>query len=260
VTVLTVPPAAGARVRLLCLPFAGGGSVLFSGWAAKLPAGVQVCPVRPAGRESRLRVPPPPSIPALVAEIADALAGHDDLPLVAYGHSMGALVGFELARELRRRRRPTLDHLFVAACRPPHCRQVDVALSQLPEPELLAAIETSYGALDPELREFPDVLRLLLPALRADLAAVERYRFVDEPPLACDLTVFGAAEDRSVNLATLAEWRRHVTGSVVTRSVAGGHRFVAAGGDEPLNTLAAALRERLRWHAAAALAPSARLT
>jgi medium-chain acyl-[acyl-carrier-protein] hydrolase len=257
VSVLALPSSAGARVRLLTLPFAGGGSVLFSGWAAKLPAGVQVCPARLAGRESRLKVPPSTSIAMLVAELADALAGHDDLPLVAYGHSMGALVAFELARELRRRRRPMLQHLFVAACRPPHCRQVDVALSQLPDGELLAAIEASYGALDPEFREFPDVLRLLLPTLRADIAAVERYRFVSEPPLACDLTVFGATEDRSVDAAMLAEWRRHVTGRVVSLSVVGGHRFVADGGDEPLLTLAAALDERLRWLAHAPLAPSA---
>src|SRR6202035_2395188 len=91
----------------------------YRGWAAALPGDVEVCPVQLPGRESRLREPPFVSAERLVLALADALHPHLALPFAFFGHSMGAMLSFELARELRRRGRPLPVHLFVSGRRAP---------------------------------------------------------------------------------------------------------------------------------------------
>src|SRR4051794_25172485 len=108
------------RMRIFCLPFAGGGVAPFRPWPMSLPEDVQVCPVQLPGRERRFREQPVVTIRPLVDSITDALSAWLDLPFVLFGCSMGALLSFEVARELRRRRAREPVQLCVAACRAPH--------------------------------------------------------------------------------------------------------------------------------------------
>src|SRR4051812_38568638 len=93
-------PNPAARLRLFCFPFAGGGASAFRLWSQGLPLTVDVCPVQPPGRETRFREPAYTRLPPLVTALADALRPHFDRPFAFFGHSMGAIVAFELAREL----------------------------------------------------------------------------------------------------------------------------------------------------------------
>src|SRR4051794_36920377 len=105
-------PRPDARRRLFCLPHAGGGAAAFRRWADGMAAAVEVVAVQPPGRETRFREPPFTDWRSLVVSLADALPA--DRPFALFGHSLGALLAFELARELRRRGGPPPDHLFVA--------------------------------------------------------------------------------------------------------------------------------------------------
>src|SRR5580765_133219 len=105
---------AAPRLRLFALPFAGGGASTFRQWPEGLPADIECCAVQLPGRETRYKEPGFVRMANLVAALAESLAPEFDRPFALFGHSMGALVAFELARELRRRRMRLPDVLFVS--------------------------------------------------------------------------------------------------------------------------------------------------
>src|ERR687890_549510 len=126
---------ANSRLRLFCFPYAGGGALAFRGWAAALPAWVEVCPVRLPGREGRIREAALTRVSALAEASAAALLPHLGVPFSLYGHSMGAFVAFELARRLRRRHGLVPVRLFVSGCRAPHIRRKRPTTYDRPEQE-----------------------------------------------------------------------------------------------------------------------------
>src|SRR5262245_25838037 len=118
-----VQPRLRPGVRLFCFPHAGGGASLFRGWADGLPDAVEVCPVQLPGRETRFREPPFLCLEPLIEALATALRPHLDRPFAFFGHSLGALVAFELARRLGRAEGPQPVHLFVSGCAAPQIRR-----------------------------------------------------------------------------------------------------------------------------------------
>src|SRR5579884_4085328 len=104
-----------ARCRLFCFPYAGGGASIYHAWSRSLPAEIDVCAVQLPGRENRIGEPLFTSLPLLIDALAHELAPFFDKPFVFFGHSMGALISFELARCLRSRRQPEPAQLFVSA-------------------------------------------------------------------------------------------------------------------------------------------------
>src|SRR5947209_1163476 len=133
-------PNPAARVRLVCLPFAGGGASTFRIWPNHLPLTVEVCAVQPPGRETRFSEPAFRWLPAYVSGLADVLGQLPGLPLAVYGHSMGALVGFELARELRRRGRSQPARLIVGGRAAPDTPPRLKPLHTMPDAEFRAEL------------------------------------------------------------------------------------------------------------------------
>ncbi|HEX2093650.1 MAG TPA: thioesterase domain-containing protein, partial [Longimicrobiaceae bacterium] len=162
------------RLRLFCFPYAGGGASIFRTWSQSLPPEVDVCPVQLPGRESRLREPPFDRLLPLVRTLADVLAPYMDLPFALYGYSNGALMSFELARELRRRGMRGPVHLFVAACPAPHLPDKDPPIHALPDVELIREIRRLNGTPE-EILQNEELMTLLIPLLRADSAIHETY-------------------------------------------------------------------------------------
>src|SRR5262245_44114205 len=113
-------PRPSARLRLYCLPYAGSGAAVYRPWAALLPSTIDLRLVQLPGREARLREPAYTRMDALIEALAPAVASEIDRPYVLFGHSMGALVVFELARALRRLDLPSPTCLFVSGRRAPH--------------------------------------------------------------------------------------------------------------------------------------------
>ncbi|ACB75242.1 Thioesterase [Opitutus terrae PB90-1] len=223
-------PQPAARLRLVCLAHAGAGASTFFSWGAALQsAGIEVRAVQYPGRENRYGEPCLPQAPAMVQALADAWPEIAPGPCALYGHSMGALLGFELARELARRGAANPPrHLFLAGHNAPHLPSRLPLLHTLPDGEFLPAVARHYGNLPAELIADREMAALLGPILRADFQLVNEYAWRDAGPVDAPLTVFGGTEDPWTSEPGLAAWSRHTRGRCQLHLFAGGHFFPQA--------------------------------
>jgi surfactin synthase thioesterase subunit len=233
-------PNAGARVRLFCLPFAGGGASTYYRWPQDFSRDVEIRAVQLPGRESRLFEPRIRSATALAQAVADAIGPHLDRPFALFGHSMGALLAFETARALRRRGHAQPAHLFLAAMHAPNVPSVVPPLAKLPEPELLQAVRQHYQPSEDAL-QIPELRALFLPVLRDDMALVEDYAYRPEPPLSCGIDVYVGDRDRSTPVEAAERWRDHTSAPFALNVLPGGHFFH----DDALSVLQRKIASRL---------------
>ncbi|HVE76616.1 MAG TPA: alpha/beta fold hydrolase, partial [Actinomycetota bacterium] len=168
-----------ARVRLFGIPYAGGGASIFRPWAELLPAPVQLCPVQLPGREWRIKETPATRMDDLVGALAEAVDPYTDLPFGLFGHSLGALVAFELARRLESEGKPPV-HLFVSGHRAPQIPTSDRKLHQVPDSLFLMELRRLQGTPE-EVLQNPELMRLIAPVLRADFEMAETYEFKEGP-------------------------------------------------------------------------------
>lgn len=220
--------ASGARLRLFCFPHAGGGAAAFRRWHEALPGDIAVCPVRLPGRESRAGEPPFTRMEALIEALAEAILPHLGQPFAFFGHSMGAGVAFELARRLRGSGNAMPVRLLVSGARAPQCRLNRTPPPEPGEAELLEQLRRLEG-IPREALEDEHVMRLLLPALRADTSLYRTYTYREEPPLACPISAFGGESDPGVAREHLEAWACQTTGSFTLRWFPGGHFYLHGG-------------------------------
>ncbi|HEX5716206.1 MAG TPA: thioesterase II family protein [Thermoanaerobaculia bacterium] len=234
-----------ARVRMFCFPYAGGGASAYRGWGGPLPSDVEVCPVQLPGREGRLREAPFERPEPLVQEMADVLQPYmQGLPFVFFGHSMGAMLGFELARELRRRGQAMPLHLFVSGRRAPQVLEDDEPIHGLPEPEFIEKLRELNGTPE-EVLQHSELMRLLIPVLRADFAVNETYVYREEEPLDLGISAFGGLGDKEVARDEVAAWKENTRGRFRLRMLPGDHFFIHGNRDMVLEALARDLMEVL---------------
>ncbi len=203
--------------RLFCFPFAGGGSIWFPG----VPPGVSLCPARLPGRESRLAEEPFRRMGALVDALAAAINPYLDNPFAFFGHSMGAAIAFELARELRRRGRPLPRILIASAARAPQYRRNYTPPPPPTDDEFLSELRRLQGIpLDAPF--YPSVL---LPGLKADASLYRNYVYTEEAPLPCPIRSYGGLDDARITREHLEAWAEQTTGAFAIRVFAGGHFY-----------------------------------
>ena len=229
-------------LRLFCLPHAGGTAAAFAPWARYLPSSIEVTAIQLPGHGDRLSEAPMATLQPLAEAIASAVEARLDRPFALFGHSMGALLAFEVARTLRRRHRTEPAHLIVSGCRAPTVPDRGSVRHDLPDAEMLAEVEQFNGA-PPELLANPDFTAVLLPALRADFEALDKYVYVADAPLACAITVLGGLADDRVRREHLEPWRDETTGVTRVALFPGGHFFINEARDRVLGTLLLALQE-----------------
>jgi medium-chain acyl-[acyl-carrier-protein] hydrolase len=222
-------PGLNARpgLRLFCFPYAGGSPLVFRGWAGGLPKAVEVCPVLLPGRGMRLAEPPFTRMPSLVETVAAALLPYTDRPFAFFGHSMGALISFELARLLRGRHGVEPAHVFVSGCSAPQIPDAIPRLSDLPEPELLQELRRLNGT-PKEVFENSELMQLMVPVLRADFSVCESYVYTEARPLDCPISVFGGLQDADTSRAQLEAWRCHTSAHFSLQMFPGDHFFLHA--------------------------------
>ncbi|HEU5226382.1 MAG TPA: alpha/beta fold hydrolase [Ktedonobacteraceae bacterium] len=215
----------GSCLRLFCLHYAGGSASLFRNWQQMMPPGVEVCAIQLPGREARISEAPLSQMEEVVQTLAQVLAPYLDLPFILFGHSMGALVSFELARQLRREGLPMPMHLFVSAFRAP---QMPYRLPRLHALEHDTFVQSLHrlDSIPKELLANEEFLQHVIPLLRADFALCEEYNYVAERPLDCSISVFGGLTDDRVTRQELLGWRAQTKAPFVLQMFPGDHFFL----------------------------------
>jgi surfactin synthase thioesterase subunit len=224
-----------SKLRLFCFPYAGGGSSVFHGWAGRLPAGIAVCPVRLPGRETRLAERPFALMDDLLAALRSAINPFLDTPFAFFGHSLGAIVAFELARKLA----SFPACLFVSGARAPQLRRDHVPRPAPTDGELIEELRRLEG-IPKELLQNREWLEVTLPALRADTALYRNYVYQDAPPLACPIRAYGGSDDARITRQDLEPWTEQTTHSFRLEMFPGGHFFLET---RPTEFLAALRRD-----------------
>jgi surfactin synthase thioesterase subunit/malonyl CoA-acyl carrier protein transacylase/aryl carrier-like protein len=230
-------PRPDARLRLFCLPYAGGGASIYREWSKALPPDIEVCAIQLPGREQRFREAPFRQLTALVQTLAKVLEPHPDRPFAIFGHSMGGLIGFELARQCRRQKLPEPVHLFVSASRAPHLLDDEPPLHRLPEPRLVAKLRALSGTPEEMLAD-PEIMAFYLPLLRADFAVVETYVYRAEEPLGCPISAFGGELDEKIGTEALDAWRTQTRAAFTRQLFPGNHFFLHSAREALLASIA----------------------
>jgi medium-chain acyl-[acyl-carrier-protein] hydrolase len=235
-------PNSTAPLRLFCFPNAGGGVAVLHGWLKGLPSSIQVCPLQLPGRENRRLERPFNRMDPLVGELADAIEPFLDRDFTFFGHSLGALVAFEVARELRRRNRRVPSQLFASARVPPQERIILPPIHALTEAQFISELQHRYNAIPDVILADRELMTLYLPVLRADLEIIEKYLYQPEEPLACPISVFGGTEDPTISAGQLKDWRLQTSGAFRLRMFPGDHFFPKTSREKFVEAIAEDLR------------------
>jgi len=160
----------------------------------------------------------------LVAEASEAILPLLDRPFALFGHSMGALISFEITRSIRRKRQLSPEHLFVSGCFAPHLPDPH-PMHHLADQEFVDAVRRLNG-LPEEVLQDAELMELVLPALRADFTAAETYVHIAEPALSCPITAFAGSRDPLTTQESVEAWRIHTMGAFSFRMLPGDHFFL----------------------------------
>ena len=212
------------RLRLFCFPFAGGSAGTFVGWPAALPGDVELWAAQLPGRATRIGDPAIGDMTLLLDHLEAAMAPALDRPFALFGHSMGAIIIFELVRRLRRQGRRLPSGLIAAGRRAPQLPPEE-PIHHLGDRQFLDEIHRMGGTPDGVLHE-PELVELVLPPLRADFRAIERWTYAPEPPLPVPLFALGGEQDLEVSRAQLEAWRAQTSHAFTAVYFPGGHFFL----------------------------------
>ncbi|MFF7373127.1 thioesterase II family protein [Streptomyces tricolor] len=212
-----------ARIRLVGLPYAGGGAAVFRTWTEALAPDVEPVWVRLPGRESRLRETPLSDWDALVGAFGRALMRHVPSPYVLFGHSMGGMLAYETATAALSR---PPERVVISACRAPDVARALPAIHHLPGPEFAAALRDLGGAPE-EVLASPGLFRLLEPALRADVRLAETWPAHPPRPVPVPVTAVWGDADHVAPRSAVRAWRHLASGGFRGHEVTGGHFFLS---------------------------------
>lgn len=225
--ILRQPAAGPARLRLFCLPFAGGGASSYRGWRDGLPAGVELCALQLPGREARFGEPLLSEMQALVEGTLQAVLPLRDRPYAFFGHSMGAVIAYETARRLAECGGPQPALLAVSGRCAPFLQPRVEPMHGLDDDAFIQGLRRLEGT-PAEVLENGELMQLLLPILRADFRAIESYRWREGPPLTSRLLVLGGETDPDTDPPALQAWAEVTRGGCRCEILPGGHFFIAS--------------------------------
>jgi medium-chain acyl-[acyl-carrier-protein] hydrolase len=212
--------------RIFCFPHVGAGASVFNEWQpAWIPEDVELWAVKLPGRERRLREKPFRRLPPLVDAVYEAMAPYLDEPYALCGHSLGALIGFELARKIRRNGKPAAARLFVSAHAAPQLGVKPPILHMLPDKDFAAELRR-FGGTSEEIFANQDLLDIMLPVLRADFEVNETYVYEDDLALDCPISAFGGINDHELRPDEVEAWKILTSDQFSFRMMAGNHFFI----------------------------------
>lgn len=233
-------PEPSARVRLFCLPFAGGGASIYRGWGKLLGSEIEVCPIQLPGRENRFGETAIKQAQSMAQNLANQIQLYSNKPFYIYGHSMGALLAFELARALQDNGMDIPQGLVLAAHRAAHLPKNRDTLYTLPDDEFIERLK-KFGGFPEEVLASKELLAFLMPTLKADFTLCDTYQFEKGQALQCPLYLLAGAHDTEATPANVDAWREHTTEQAKLHVFDAGHFFIKTHQDELIKTLQAIL-------------------
>jgi medium-chain acyl-[acyl-carrier-protein] hydrolase len=232
-------PKAPPRVRLFCFCYAGGNAAAYLPWQEAVHPSVEICAVQLPGRGARGGEPPAASISDVVDQMSLLIRARSDVPFMFFGHSLGGLIAFELARLCQARDLAVPLRLIVSGCAAPASQSPDQTQG-LTDDEFIALLRT-YNGTAPEILEHRDIMAFLLPSIRADFALVENYRYGAGPRLPMPVTVLAGRDDSGVSEVDIAGWADETSATCTRHWFDGDHFFIHSSQAAVLACLDAAL-------------------
>lgn len=212
--------------RVFAFPYSGAGASIFYQWARDFHAnGIDFLGVQPPGRENRLREQTFHAMQPLLEALLPAITPLLDKPFVLFGHSLGALVGFNLCRALHQQGLPLPQTLFISAFRSPELPNPNRELHRLPEADLLEGLR-DYAGTPEEILTNREIMAFLLPLLRADFSLHETWRYQPAAPLPCPITILSGDQDHIARPESMLNWVEQTSGGFQHRQYAGDHFFL----------------------------------
>lgn len=218
-------PNSHAKLRLFCFPYAGGGAHVFHEWGKRLPGMIELCAIQLPGRGMRWKERPCSHLMPLVDMVSHAILPWLDKPFALFGHSMGALISFELMRTLRVRNGAQSVYFFASGRPAPHLPNKGPVVHTMPDGELLEHLRKLSGTPSALLGNV-ELMKMMFPVLRADFSMCETYTCKKEPPLDSRISALGGLDDSDVSPDELAAWSEHTTGDFSLRMFPGDHFFI----------------------------------
>ena len=222
------------QLFLACLPFAGSGAGFFREWEKSGMSEFTLLPVQLPGREERFLDDPFTEVAVAVAELTPRIVADagEGAAIMLFVHSLGAVLAYEIARELERIGHPGLRHLFVSGSPGPHNGRAERATG-LPDEEFLAGVQRFAGYRHAAFDD-PELVEVLLPTLRADVEMHENYRATSTEPLSVPITALRGEQDELVSREQAEQWAGVTRGPFAYRELPGGHMYLV---DEPERVL-----------------------
>ncbi|MFP3987349.1 alpha/beta fold hydrolase [Streptomyces sp. E11-3] len=230
------------RLRLLCLPPAGGGAGAFGAWRPYVPEGVELAPVELPGRGSRMDEPLPDRLEPLLDALLAGLRAELTTPYAFFGHSFGAVLAYELTLRIERDGLRPPSALLASASRAPHLPLSRAAVADADDSELIGWLRRN-GGLPPALLAYPDFLRDLLRPVRSDMFLAERYLIPEPVAVGCPLFAFAGAQDEAATEAQVEPWAQYTSAAHRLRILPGGHAYPQTHPQETVSAVLGALEE-----------------
>ena len=236
-------PKQQPRLRLFCFPYAGGRPSVFRGWPERLPNGVELCAITLPGRGSRDHEAPESDIFSIASELADAIGQRSDARFAFFGHSMGALLAYEVARELRARGQALPVHLFLSARCAAHCVAPRTTPVDAMSNDDLVEHLTALGGTPREILNDSRVMNIIMPMIRADFRALDRWRYRRQRPLRIPISALAGRGDATVDVDSVREWRQHTESEFRFYILEGAHFFLHSEEPALLNLIVRTLQD-----------------
>lgn len=219
-------PRPAAKLQLFCFPYAGGGASAFKAWGETFSDQVELCLIQMPGREERLSEQLIKDMPQLVDTLAQEITAFSKKPFAFFGHSMGAIVAYETARRLESMRVSQPIHLFVSARAAPHLQENTDLLRFLDDETFVDRLQKTYGAVPEAIQKSPELRKIFLPVLRADVELLEKYEEVSSEPLDYPITALGGISDTAISRANLEGWQARTSAKFSHHEFPGKHFYI----------------------------------
>lgn len=215
------------KLRIFCFPYAGGNANIFSSWAKYLPDNIELIAIQSPGRGGRFKEEPIGCLDSKVRELHQEIRSYVELPYIFVGHSNGALLAFELARELQKSGNCNMQHIVISAKRAPHLPKIKEPIYNLPDDEFVNRLQ-QYEFTPKEVLANQELMEILLPMLRADFSLSDTHNFDASYKLKSDFSLFYGIQDKDVPVEDVFAWQSLIEGKQEQYSFDDGHFFITS--------------------------------